>query len=141
MVNYYRLPVNLADWDTDTQRIPKSDLARDLGVDANAVRVLIGRNQPLLVLLSGNESEIIPKSERDTIEKELETGMLNCVVSKTAFLQSHDLSVGSLDVLMSQSDELRIFRDIGGYMCGVHYEVKASSAVKALLEDHLKTQR
>ena len=113
-----------------------STLARDLDVSADTVSTLAEECEGTLLLRSGNGREIITKSQRDAIKKELETGVEHGVISKDAFARKHDLSQSSLDLLINMP-EIHIV-EMDGHLYSTSYDMTASNAIVTLLREHLQ---
>jgi hypothetical protein len=107
-------------------------------VDTETVLQLV-KSHPSLVLLSEDSRSVITKQERDSIQKTLLDGISRSVISKTTFLRQHNMSVESIDVLLSdlRSDLV----DIDGHLSSLTYDTNLADVVSETLQKSLEETR
>ena len=88
-------------------------------MDVDTVLQLV-RTHPALVLLNEDSRSVVPKSERDSIQKALIDGVSNSVFSKTTFLRQNDVSAESVDILLANLQGEVI--DIDGHLSSKTYD-------------------
>jgi hypothetical protein len=117
-------------------RVPTFSLSRDLDVSSETVRILAEECEGTVLLRSNDNREIISKSQRDAIEKELEAGVVSGLTSKDAFARKHYISQKSLSHLVEMS-KIDIV-EVNGYLYSTSYGMTASAAIANLLREHLQ---
>ena len=86
-----------------SSRLSLLNASSKLSVDIHVVIQLVKANSAV-VLLNQSQQQIVLQQERDTIVKALEESLEKGVVSRSKFLQEHDLHRESLDSLLRTSN-------------------------------------
>jgi hypothetical protein len=115
-----------------------SNLARVLDVDVDTVLQLV-KTHPALVLLNEDSRSVIPKSERDSIQKTLIDGISNGVLSKTTFLRQNNVSAASIDILLADlQDEVT---DVDGHLSSKTYDENLADNLSKKLHESVEETR
>jgi hypothetical protein len=112
-------------------------LAHELDVGPEVLFQLV-RSQPHLALLSNNSNEIIPKSERDTIEKQLNVSLSFGLVSRKSFALRNDVDSHGLDFLLKGCGDGLI--EYGDHICTKAYEETISSLVMSSINSAINNK-
>ena len=113
-------------------------MARILDVDVDTVLQLV-KSHPALVLLNEDSRSVIPKSERDSIQKTIVDSISNSVFSKTIFLRQNDVSAESVDILLADLEGEVI--DIDGHLSSKTYDEKLADNLLKKLHESVEETR
>ncbi|KAF1995794.1 hypothetical protein P154DRAFT_444678 [Amniculicola lignicola CBS 123094] len=119
-----------------SHRMPIALLAEGLDVELQVVLQLVQDN-PALALLSGNKSDIVPKSESCSIIDSLHKLVDTHVLSKTSFAQNNDVSLESIDHFIQAWVEEDVVSETDGHILSKNLE----KALKESISNHLEEAR
>lgn len=117
------------------ERTPVSSLARDLNVSADAVSN-IAKEEGMLVVRGEVGLEILSKSKKDVIDRDIEEALMNGLMSKEDLARKYHLRHSGIDALLEAS-ELHIL-EVNGYIYSKSYDAMASESISGLLRDTIK---
>ncbi|KAF2265386.1 hypothetical protein CC78DRAFT_615946 [Lojkania enalia] len=112
----------------ETQRIPIPLLTRQLDLDSSIIIQFV-EAIPSLALLSEDRLDIIPKSQRDALEAELQSLVLNQAISKPNFLRDHHID--SIDSLLGADQGLT---EVNGYLISTTYFKALEDEIQNILK-------
>jgi len=121
--------------DVHGHRVPVDSLSRELAVNVDTVSSMAEELEGITLVRGNGGLEIMTKAQRDVVDRDLEVGATNGLVSKDEFARKHGLKHSGLDMLLEAS-ELHIL-EVNGYLYSKSYDVIASEFIFDLLKDHI----
>jgi hypothetical protein len=121
--------------DVPHQRVPVDSLSRDLAVNVDTVSSMAEELEGITLVRGNSGLEIMTKAQRVVVDRDLEVGATNGLVSKDEFARKHGLKHSGLDMLL-ESSELQIL-EVNGYLYSKSYDTMASGLISELLKDHI----
>jgi hypothetical protein len=121
--------------DVHGQRVPVDSLSRDLAVNVDTVSSMAEELEGITLVRGNSGLEIMTKAQRDVIDRDLDVGTTNGLVSKDGFARKHGLKHSGLDMLLEAS-ELQIL-EVNGYLYSKSYDTIASEFIADLLKEHI----
>lgn len=139
MVSGSSAPVALTNYEVygshPGQRNLVFSLARDLNVSVETISSLAEECEDTVLVHGSVGREIITKSNRDSICRDLQAEATNGLVSKDEFAQKHGLGQSGLDLLVNGSDLQML--EVNGYFYSSSYGLTVSRAVADILREHI----
>jgi hypothetical protein len=121
--------------DVPDQRVSVDSLSRDLAVNVDTVSSMAEELEGITLVRGNSGLEIMTKAQRVVVDRDLEVGATNGLVSKDEFARKHGLKHSGLDMLLEAS-ELQIL-EVNGYLYSKSYDIMASELIYELLKDHI----
>jgi hypothetical protein len=121
--------------DVPDQRVSVDSLSRDLAVNVDTVSSMAEELEGITLVRGNSGLEIMTKAQRVVVDRDLEVGATNGLVSKDEFARKHGLKHSGLDMLLEAS-ELQIL-EVNGYLYSKSYDTMASGLISELLKDHI----
>ncbi|KAF2797739.1 hypothetical protein K505DRAFT_372226 [Melanomma pulvis-pyrius CBS 109.77] len=127
--------------ESESKRLSVALLSHDLAVDPEVV-LQLARASPSLALLSEDNSDIITKIQRDSIEQHLRTLVVSQIVSKATFSHENDVSIESIDALTHSGGDSPKLQDdlleVDGHLLSTDYHYSVLEIMKQGLNDALR---
>ena len=117
------------------QRVPVHSLSRDLAVSVDTVSSMAEELGGIMLVRGNSGLEVMTKAQRDVIDRDLEAGLTDGLVSKDDFARKYGLKHSGLDMLLEGSESQIL--EVNGYLYSGSYDIMASEFIAGLLKDHI----
>ena len=117
------------------QRVPVHSLSRDLAVSVDTVSSMAEELGGIMLVRGNSGLEVMTKAQRDVIDRDLEAGLTDGLVSKDDFARKYGLKHSGLDMLLEGSESQIL--EANGYLYSGSYDKMASELIAELIKDHI----